>query len=112
MVKENIKASSKSEVVGKGAVCLDFSEPMYPLYLSLWTALPNNSCITSIRVDYVRMSPEGYLAVRRRYEDEQLRDREAHQCVVDDLEKTLAKAKRHDAAVKANATRKARKSKK
>ena len=82
------KPKAKDGRVGVGTVRFDFVEPCDPLFLRLWALIPNEGRVTSIRIDYISLS-----------ELKAMEERKAR----------MKAERRHNAAVKANATRKAKK---
>ena len=85
------KPKAKDAKVGVGTVRFDFVEPRDPLFVRLWELLPYEGRITSVRVDYISL-PEWKATEERKAR--------------------MNAERRHIAAVKANATRKARKAEK
>lgn len=73
---------------GKGELRVDFDEPVPPSDVDVLWSLPYNARVSSVVVRYVQIP---------------------HDVARAELQARVAAAKRHDAAVKANATRKARK---
>ena len=84
------KPKAKADKVGVGTVRFDFVEPRDPLFVRLWELVPYEGRVTSIRIDYISLP-----------ELKAMEERKAR----------MNAERRHDAAVKANATRKARKAK-
>ena len=78
----------ESTKIGTGEVHFTFAEPKDPSDVQVRWQLPYNARVTSVVVRYVQIPHEVVLAERKAKCDSQ---------------------KRHDAAVKANATRKAKK---
>ncbi len=78
----------KLTIVGKGELRDDFNPPLNPNDVHTLREMPLNARVTSVTVRYVTISHKEALA---------------------ELDKAIAARKRHDAAVKANATRKAKK---
>ena len=74
----------KPKKISRSKVHVDFAEPMDPSSVQILWQLPVGALVTSIDVNYVTMP----------------------------LDFVIEKRRRHDAAVKANATRKARKAEK
>lgn len=81
-------AKAKADKVGVGTVRFDFEQPQDPMFIRLWDLLPYDGRVTSIRIDYIGIT--------------EFKSREERTA-------RLKAEKRHDAAVKANATRKAKK---
>lgn len=77
---------------GTGKVHFDFDEPKDPLDVGIWSLVPFEARITSVEIKYIRLS---------HYTDWADYDANSKEIAV--------RRKRHDAAVKANATRKAKK---
>ncbi len=73
---------------GKGELRVDFDEPVLPSDVDVLWSLPYNARVSSVVVRYVQIP---------------------HDVARAELQARVAAAKRHAAAVKANATRKARK---
>ena len=74
--------------IGTGTACVTFDEPQDPLLVSLWNLVPYEGRIKSMKIEYVRITEESAAAERK---------------------EKMSATKRHLAAVKANATRKAKK---
>lgn len=82
------KAKYATQRTGTGTACVTFDEPQDPLLVSLWNLVPYDGRIKSMKIEYIRITEEVAAAERA---------------------ESSRKAKRHIAAVKANATRKAKK---
>ena len=78
----------KQVIVGKGEIRDDFNPPLNPNDVHTLYEMPLNARVTSVTVRYVTIPHEEALA---------------------ELNKDIAADKRHFAAIKANATRKAKK---
>ena len=78
----------KQVIVGKGELRDDFNPPQKPFNVHTLREMPFNARVTSVTVRYVTIPHEEALA---------------------ELNKDIAADKRHFAAIKANATRKAKK---
>ena len=78
-------ASAKTKVrrTGTGKTCVDFDDPIDPMDLNIFSMVPYDARVRSVTIEFERLPREAALAW-----------------------------KRHDAAVKANATRKAKKEEK
>lgn len=87
----------KPNKVGSGESRIEFDIPKDPFEVHLFEAVPGDARITSIFVRYIRLPREVIDAERKK----------AHA----EIEAELKKLKRHEAAIKANATRKANKKK-
>lgn len=83
--------ASMGNTVSKGEVRADFDPPIDPTRVYTLYDLPISARVTSVVVRYVTIPRDQAMA---------------------ELEKSIAARKRHDAAVKANATRKAKKAEK
>ena len=81
-------AKTKMQITGKGEVRAIFDEPTDPVKVDVLWQLPIGAKVTSVVVRYVTIPKQQAMA---------------------EIEESIRKRKRHDAAVKANATRKARK---
>ena len=79
---------AKLAIVGKGELHDDFNPPQKPLNVHTLHEMPLNARVTSVTVRYVTIPHEEALA---------------------ELNKDIAAHRRHVAAIKANATRKAKK---
>lgn len=77
-----------AKTVTKGELRATFDEPMDPVKVEVLWQLPFGAKVTSVVVHYVTIPRQQALA---------------------EIDESIRKRKRHDAAVKANATRKARK---
>ena len=89
------KSERKTSKVGSGESRVKFDTPQDPFKIHLFDAVPSDARITSIDVRYIR--------VPREVIDADMKKDRAK------LEAELKRQKRHDAAIKANATRKAKK---
>ena len=83
--------------VGSGESRIVFDIPKDPFEIHLFEAVPYDARITSIVIRYIRMPREVIDADRKNARDK--------------IEAELTRLKRHEAAIKANATRKANKKK-
>ena len=84
-----------TSTVGSGESRIKFDTPQDPFEIHLFEAVPYDARITSIDVRYVRVPREVIDADRKKANAE--------------FEAKLKRQKRHEAAIKANATRKAKK---
>ena len=82
------KAKYALQRTGTGTACVTFDEPQDPMFVQLWSLMPYEGRIKTIKIEYIRLTEETAAAERQ---------------------KNMAATKRHIAAVKANATRKAKK---
>ncbi len=87
----------KPTKVGSGESRIEFDIPKDPFEIHLFEAVPYDAQITSIVIRYIRLPREVIDAERKK----------AHA----EIEAEMKKLKRHEAAIKANATRKANKKK-
>lgn len=78
-----------------GIVQLTYDTPKHPCIVRIWDLVPSEALVTKIKLEYVKVPREEADA--------------AWQQVVGDPLARAKKRKRHNAAVKANATRKAKK---
>ena len=83
--------STTKNTIGKGELRADFNPPIEATEVDTLYELPLSARVTSVIVHYVTLPRKQAMA---------------------ELDKRLASIKRHDAAVKANATRKAKKAEK
>ena len=81
-------AKSKMQTSGKGEIRESFDEPTDPVKVDVLWHLPFHAKVTSVVVRYVTVP---------------------RQQAMDEINEAIVDQRRHDAAVKANATRKARK---
>ena len=81
-------SNPKIKTIGKGELRDDFNPPQKPVNVNTLHELPLNARVTSVTVRYVTIPHDEAMA---------------------ELKKDIAADKRHFAAIKANATRKAKK---
>ena len=82
------KAKYATQRTGAGTACVTFDEPQDPMSVRLWNLVPYEGRIKSMKIEYIQITEETATAERK---------------------KNMAATKRHLAAVRANATRKAKK---
>ena len=85
------KAKYATQRTGAGTACVTFDEPTDPVKVDVLWHLPFGAKVTSVVVRYVTIP---------------------RQQAMDEFNEAIVDQRRHDAAVKANATRKARKAEK
>jgi hypothetical protein len=77
-----------------GIVQLTYDTPKHPFVVHIWELVPPEAMVTKIKLEYVKVPRKEA-------------DAAWQQCIEDERER-VRKTKRHNAAVKANATRKAK----